>query len=93
MKKTQALFLTIIVFVFISCTSTFPGMATSNPIGQKVGKASVTYIMGFPMGAVDLSVKKAAEQGSITKISTVDYEMNMIFLWFVYSKTTIVTGD
>ena len=45
------------------------------------------------MGAVDLSVKIAADQGGITKISTVDYEMNMIFLWFVYSRTTIVTGD
>jgi hypothetical protein len=40
-----------------------------------------------------MSIKKAAQNGGITKIATVDHEMRMIFLLMVYSRTTIVTGN
>jgi hypothetical protein len=93
MKRLQALFFTIFLSIFISCAQTKPGMVTENPTGQKVGRSSTTFIFGFPMGGGDMSIKKAAQNGGITKIATVDHEMRMIFLLMVYSRTTIVTGN
>lgn len=77
-----------------SCSVTLPVTATSNPVGEKVGIAESTQILGFffPDGG-DLSIRTAAKNGDISKISTVDFKQNMVFLNIVLSYQTIVTGE
>lgn len=59
--------------------------------GAKVGEASmVNYLGWIAMG--DASIAKAAENGSISKIQTVDYKYNSI-LGIINTTTTIVTGN
>ena len=65
-----------------SCSLTLPAAATSNPVGRKVGTATAT----------DASIQKAAQNGGITKISTVDIKQTSI-LGIVVSYETIVTGE
>lgn len=65
---------------------------SSNPIGTKVGKTCYTqfgagYLPLFLIG--DASVKSAADNGGITKVSLVEYEQESI-LTGVYARTCIV---
>lgn len=64
--------------------------ATGNPGGSKMGQASSEGIVFVATG--DSSIKTAAANGGITKISHVDYHvMNVLGL---YNKTTVtVYGD
>lgn len=73
-----------------SCSVSAPGMVTDNP-AEKKGEASAKYILGIfgPMHA-DLSIEKAAKNGDITKVSTVDYKISGGLFSKTY--TTIVTG-
>lgn len=85
-----------IAFVVLaaSCTTTLPHTATSNAIGSKVGEASVNYLLSIiPIPFVqDAGIKKAASNGGISSISTVDVrEFNVIGLWV--RRTTVVTGE
>ena len=78
--------------VFVSsCSFTMPLAATSNPIGDKVGRSSiVTWFGVFPV-KTDASIQAAAKNGGITKISTVDVEVSYRLLR--QKRTTIVTGS
>lgn len=76
-----------------SCAITTPVTATSNPVGSKVGTAKSMSILGFFPDGGDLSIQTAAKQGGIKKISTVDFKQSMVFLYFVKSYETIVTGE
>jgi len=76
-----------------SCSVTVPVAATSNPVGNKVGSAKSTQILGFFFDGGDMSIKTAAKNGGITKISTVDFKSSMVFLYLVRSYETIVTGE
>lgn len=77
---------------FASCSITFPVGATSNAVGSKVGKAKATcyfYALCFDQ---DASIKSAAKNGNISKISTVDINYGNI-LGIIVTYETIVTGE
>ncbi|MFT5055781.1 MAG: hypothetical protein ACI80H_000485 [Pseudoalteromonas distincta] len=75
-----------------SVTTRLPGMITDNPTGEKEGRATVKVVLNqFILNGGDVSIKTAAENGGITKISTVDYEVKSGL--FVSKHTTIVTGE
>ncbi len=97
MKKLQAMLVLVCTFAVLtmtSCSMTMPINATSNPVGSKVGKASTTQILSmFNPDGGDASIRTAAKNGGITNISTVDFKRNMVFLNFVVSYETIVTGE
>jgi hypothetical protein len=59
--------------------------ATSNAGGSKMGQASSTAIICVATG--DSSIKTAAANGGITKISHVDYHTTSVL--GVYAKTTV----
>ena len=63
---------------------------TSGEIGSKTGKSSVTMILFISAG--DASVRKAANNGGITKIKTIDHQF-LSFFGIVQIYRTIVTGD
>ena len=82
-----------------SCSAkfTYPSMVTENPVGEKVGKSSYDVI-GIPLLANfpwicfnrDRGVAKAAKNGDIDKIATVDFQIEQNFFSVTYR--TIVTG-
>jgi hypothetical protein len=75
-----------------SCSITLPVAATSNPVGAKVGSATAPVFLGVFVFDGDASIKSAAKNGGITKISTVD--MKQFTILNIYSTyTTIVTGE
>ncbi len=75
-----------------SCSITMPVAATSNAVGSKVGIAKGTmYLHCLAFGA-DASIKTAAKNGGITKISTVDIKYGDI-LGIVQTFETTVTGE
>lgn len=67
-----------------------PIAATSNEIGTKVGTATAQSILGISYG--DASIQKAAQNGSITKVATVDYKVTNILGLYVEA-TTVVKGE
>lgn len=76
----------------VSGPSTAPkALVTKNPIGKRVGIAEMkVYPFGIYFGDGDLGIRKAAKNGKITKIATVDTEIVSGF--FVTTLRTIVTG-
>ena len=75
-----------------SCALTLPVNATSNTIGSKVGTAKATGYLGFLFFDADASIRSAAKNGGITKISTVDIKSTSI-LNLIVGYETIVTGE
>jgi hypothetical protein len=90
----KTIFAGAIALTMASCSVSGPILVTDNPGGKsaKTGEASYKIILGFirPMNA-DISIKKAAENGKITKISTVDSKVKGGL--FVTTYSTIVTGE
>jgi hypothetical protein len=75
-----------------SCSIIMPVTATSNPVGSKVGTQKATVFLGILAFDQDASIKSAAKNGGITKISTVDMKQtNMLNIIWTYE--TIVTGE
>jgi hypothetical protein len=65
-------------------------MVTSLSATEKEGRASCESFLGFISG--DCSIAAAKKNGSITQVSTIDYEATRY--WQFYAKyTTIVTGQ
>lgn len=94
MLKRLKIFSLLIVAVSVmsGCALTMPVNATSNPVGKKVGVAEATGYLGVLFFNQDASIKKAAENGGITRISTVDVKTsNILFLVVTYETT--VTGE
>ena len=93
MKKVKTIFaLLAVVAMMSSCSLTLPVAATSNPVGNKVGEAKATGFLGVLFFDADASIRTAAKNGGITKISTVDIKQeNLLNLIVTY--TTIVTGE
>ncbi|MDA3882536.1 MAG: hypothetical protein PF481_04590 [Bacteroidales bacterium] len=79
------------LFALSSCTVSYPGFATSNPVGSKVGVAERTIILFFAFGHTNLGIEQAAKNGGITKVATVDTSIAG-GLFSVTYKTT-VTGE
>lgn len=80
------------VAMLSSCSLTLPVTATSNPVGSKVGTATATGYLGVLFFNADASIQKAAKNGGITRISTVDIKQTSI-LHLVITYETIVTGE
>jgi len=93
MKQLAKLLAVVLLLVIISsCTVNKPICATSNPLGEKQGVYSQISILGIPpIANKNAAIAKAAENGGITNISTVDY--NTTFLFFLIKYETIVTGN
>lgn len=76
------------------CSSvTSPLAATANPVGSKIGEATVSFLLGtIPIGKNrDGGIYAAAKNGGITRISTVDVKTKN---WIIgVTKTTVVTGE
>ncbi|HQQ67225.1 MAG TPA: TRL domain-containing protein, partial [Candidatus Cloacimonadota bacterium] len=69
-----------------------PVCATSNPLGSKVGVYKQKSILFFsPISNTDAAIQKAAENGGITRISTVDHNITFFLLFTEYR--TIVRGE
>lgn len=75
-----------------SCSLTLPVNATGNSVGSKVGTAKATGYLGILFFDADASIKSAAKNGGITKISTVDIKHSSL-LNIIVSYETIVTGE
>ena len=74
----------------ISYSVTYPKRATEKG-GVKEGISQKTIWFGIVLRPVDVSNEKAAKNGNITKITSVDYQVKV----GLFSKTykTIVTGN
>lgn len=88
MKK---LILLILVLTFlVSCSSSQPITATSNVVGHDRGEACERNILFIIPLSIDRGVYKAAKNGKLETISTVDYEsFHSFFYNFV---CTVVHG-
>lgn len=92
MKKLAVVMLALATLFLVGCTTVSPVTATSNDLGSKVGEASGTYLFGFlPLGNMNMGIQKAAQNGGITKISTVDTKVKSGL--FTTKISTIVTGE
>lgn len=81
-----------IMAMFSGCSLTLPVNATSNPVGSKVGTAKATGYLGILFFNQDASIQKAAKNGKITQISTVDIRSTNV-LNIIVTYETIVTGE
>jgi hypothetical protein len=92
LSKIKLVILTAILAISISaCTFTGPVNATSNPVGSKVGVSKGSAVFGLYFD-IDTSIRTAAKNGGITKISTVDYQVYNV-LGFYMEFSCIVTGE
>lgn len=93
MKKVKILLSSVAIgLLMASCSIILPVTATSNPVGSKVGTAEATVYLGVLAFDQDASIRTAAKNGGITKISTVDIKRTDI-LGIVQTYETIVTGE
>lgn len=82
----------VMAFSLSSCAVTLPVNATSNPLGSKVGTATATGYLGILFFDQDASIRTAAKNGGITRISTVDIKSTSV-LNIIVTYETIVTGE
>ncbi len=68
-----------------------PVTATNNPKGPKTGEAKCMSVLGL-VAVGDCSIEKAAKEGNISKVHTVDYN-NMSILGLYSEIKVIVTGE
>jgi hypothetical protein len=91
-KKVLVLVSVVLLSLLLASCYTMPIGATGNPVGSKTGSASCTYILGFlPLSDWDTGVYKAAKNGGISRVSTVDYKFQ--YFYVVAIVTTVVTGE
>tara|TARA_B100001094_G_C17918678_1_gene664839 strand:+ start:215 stop:487 length:273 start_codon:yes stop_codon:yes gene_type:complete len=90
MKKV--LFISLVALFLTSCAVTLPVNATSNEVGNKVGMSKATGYLNVLWFGQDASIQKAAKQGGITKISTVDLKQTNV-LGIIQTYECIVTGN
>ncbi len=91
-KVKTILALLAVVAMMSSCALTLPVNATSNPVGNKVGTAIAKGYLGVLFFDADASIRTAAKNGGITKISTVDIKQTSL-LNLIVTYETIVTGE
>ncbi len=88
MKKV--LYIGLLGALLSSCSVTYPGIVTGNK-AEKEGISEKKVWFGIALKPVDVSIEKAAKNGNITKVSTVDYQVSKSLFSTTY--TTIVTGN
>lgn len=99
MKKqimTLAASAAVVVASLSSCATINSGAAISSntPIGQKVGEASSSIILGiFSTKGEQNNIKQAAQNGGISKVSQVEYIDKSIFGGLIVKHTTRVYGE
>jgi TRL-like protein family len=86
---TSALVLTV---ALTSCSLTLPVAATGNAVGSKVGTATATGYLSLLYFDGDASIRTAAKNGGISKISTVDLRRTSL-LGIIDTYECIVTGE
>jgi hypothetical protein len=92
MKKLNRLFLAIgIAIAIASCSIQQPIAITKNPVGSKKGIAEKKVFMGIMLKPTDIGIQKAAANGGIKKISTVEFEAK--YGLFIQKYKTVVTGE
>lgn len=91
-KIVAAVFALVLAFGMSSCAVTLPVNATSNAVGSKVGTATATGYLGILFFDQDASIRTAAKNGGISRISTVDIKSTSI-LNLIVTYETIVTGE
>ncbi|MBI4977531.1 MAG: hypothetical protein HZC28_08620 [Spirochaetes bacterium] len=66
-------------------------MATERPLGKKIGTAETTFLFGIPLDDNNTGIFKAAKNGGITHIATVDVKDT----WWLIGGTRryTVTGE
>jgi hypothetical protein len=90
-KNTKSILAMLSLALFLgSCSATYPGMVTTNK-GSKSGIASRKIYFGISFGTTDISMLKAAKDGGITKIATVETCVKKGL--FVTKYVTKVTGE
>ncbi|MBU3713980.1 MAG: hypothetical protein FGM46_03435 [Ferruginibacter sp.] len=93
LKNFRTIFAALVVIAMASsCALTLPVNATSNAVGNKVGTARATGYLGVLFFDADASIRTAAKNGGITKISTVDIKQTNV-LGLINTFETIVTGE
>jgi len=99
MKKSIITLTATAVFaisMLTSCATINSGAAlTENiPIGQKVGEATSTYILGlWSSKGKENDLKQAAKNGNITKVSQVEYIDQSVLCGLFIKHTTRVYGE
>lgn len=92
-KKTKLLSLLFALGLLVSsCSLILPVNATGYAVGSKVGTAKATGYVGFFFFNGDASIKTAAKNGGITRISSVDIKRTSI-AGIVVTYETIVSGE
>ena len=80
-----------VLITMASCSISGPVLITDNS-NEKRGEASYSVVLGiFRPKEADISIKKAAENGDITKVSSVDFKVTSKVFKTTY--TTVVTGN
>lgn len=94
MKKIALLICGLCLVITLASCATYPVpiTATDNPMGKKVGEASDNLYFWCFGDASDANIAAAAKNGNITRISTVDVQVNN-FLGIVQTVTCVVTGE
>ncbi|MFN5317817.1 MAG: TRL domain-containing protein [Bacteroidia bacterium] len=93
MNKLKSIVLAAVVMATVSsCALTLPVTATENPVGTRVGTSKATGYFNILWFNQDASIRTAAKNGGITKISTVDIKWTSI-LGIIVGFETTVTGE
>ena len=98
MKKFMAFAASAVVTACMlsSCVTFNSGAALTekNAIGQKMGEAKSTIILGlWSSQGESNNIKKAAENGGISKVTQVEYSDKSVFLGLWHEHTTRVYGE
>lgn len=80
-----------VLMTMVSCSMSGPILVTDNE-NTKKGTASYSVILGiFRPKDADVSIAKAARNGDITRVSSVDWKVESKLFRTTY--TTVVTGN
>ncbi len=92
-KKIKIIAAAFVVAILVtSCSLTLPVNATGYAVGSKVGTATATGYLGVLFFNADASIKTAAKNGGITRISSVDLKQTSL-LGIIVTYETIVSGE
>jgi len=92
-RKTKFIALICALGLFLSsCSLTLPVNATGYAVGSKVGTAKATGYLGVLFFDADASIRTAAKNGGITRISSVDIKQTNL-LGLIVTYETIVSGE
>lgn len=92
MKKLFGISAIALSLMLSACTTFVPLSAGSGTVGAKRGESVARTLFGFIPLSSDNTMLKAAQDGGIEHIATVDLKY-FTFFGLYSSKTTIVTGD